>query len=789
MSTATTASSGLFSEDEQSQLRITIKKFTINYKQATGKEIVFSPSMLELGETEYSIGSANSSSSKTSSSSSSSNTRLKQSVRQERSVVYLPDTHKIRPIFTTYYKKYSPTIGNPALVFIDKATFLDYMKYATKLISDEQKKAAAAAAAMTPPIAPTPSSLVDLNKERQLNDNIKFVIETIFSKNRVLTVGGDFKVQVMVGGRKVLLNQEYYIESLPTIVDKSTLTTTVPIYMSADSKVFELEGKADEKKEDIDKKETTRKNKEEDLEAAQRDLNTAKDALRTAIKNAAATPSIPLTAAQRQALEAAIQTANKALLDARTAYKKAREEEKIVIAERVVILNKINQYKYGRENSKITEILSKVSSLKREMLTKELEIAKIKLSIDKVGADIVKKNDEIDETEKKLQQEIRDAAKIFGILTGGAINYDTLLAEINSKNSEIALRTRNLAASRTDPEASENYTNNMLKISQYDIIGKRITKLKEQIKQDKVLVDITSSSSLHTKKKMLEANVTTLEVERDKKKKEMEKLNLSLYDYTLRVYIFDMPPLSLISKYLENGKENPQFASMHKKFYKSAESDSALLSRVGSKQSFLSTVNCAKDRFELKKMFNNIVDSTKRKIEDVIDGIGIQDGGAGDGAGAGDGDGAGAGAAAMDRIKAALRHPADESTVMEDPDRGWTAKILKKSEDADDTSKYMSMVGMGPYPLFFTLFGVYRMHKPIVEPPSEDTIDVRCDSPPPGSHSKITVHNLNLLLSDDRPVPDMFPFPASSNDMSEYMERIKDYRKPYENYKFELNDL
>ena len=137
----------------------------------------------------------------------------------------------------------------------------------------------------------------------------------------------------------------------------------------------------------------------------------------------------------------------------------------------------------------------------------------------------------------------------------------------------------------------------------------------------------------------------------------------------------------------------------------------------------------------------------------------------------------------MDKIKAALRHPADDPPVYEDdPDSGgWTAKILEKpGEDDTDTSKYVSMVGMGKYPLYFTLFGLYRMHKPTVDPPTKDTIDVVCETPPPDRHSRFTVDNLNLLLSDDQPVPDMFPPVAS--DMSVYSKGIKDVRIPYENY-------
>ena len=757
---ATAVSTGEFSDEEQSQLRIMIKQFTINYKPATGKEIVFSPSMLELGETEYAL----SSSSGSSAAGVSSGTRLKQSVRGERSVIYLPDTHKIKPIFTKYYKQYSPTIGNPALVFIDKATFLDYMKYATKLISDEQKKSVAASPL---PMAPTPpTSLVDPDKERQLNDNIKFVIETIFSKNRVLTVGGDFKVQVTVGGRKVLLNQEYYIETLPTIVDKSTLAGTVPIYTSADSTIIELEGKADKKKEDIEEKEQTRKNKENELKNTQTALNIAKNALSAGLKTLP-----PVTGVPKAKLEQAIRDENKKMLDARSAYKKARDDEKTEISERTAILNKINQFKYGRENSKITDILSKVTVLKRDLDTKKLEIDKIDLSIKKVDEDIKKKLDQIDETKKKLEKEIKNAAKIYDIdITGAVKTNETILAEIISSYESNANRIKYIQSSSSEDAAKKDELNKkLLQNSQYAINDKMIKKLKEQLKQDKDQIDIGSSSSnnLLTKIKALETSKTTLNVEKEKKRKEIEKLNLSLYDYTLRVYIFDMPSLSLISKYLENGKENPQFASMHKKFYKAAESDESALSRVGAKQSFFSGVNCAKDRSEIGKMYDNITGSAKKRLEDAIDSI--QDGGGG---------------GALDKIKAALMHPADEPPpIDEDPDSsGWTAKILKKPGE-DDTSKYVSMVGMGPYPAYLTLFGLYRMHKPTVDPPSEDKVDVECNSPPPGRHNEISVRNLNLILSDDQSVPDMFPPPAS-NDMLEYTKRIKDLRFPYENYNF-----
>jgi len=746
MLTATSASNGDFSEDEQSQLRINIKKFTINYKQTNGKEIVFSPAMLELGETEYALGSSSSSSS-----SSIGSTRLKQSLRQERSAIYLPDTHKIKPIFSTYYKKYSPTIGNPALVFIDKATFLDYMKYATKLISDERKKNLS----MGGPAKP--SIYIDSDKVRQINDNIKFVIETIFSKNRVLTVGGDFKVQVMVGGRKVLLNQEYYIESLPTIVDKSTTAGSVPIYTSADSTVFELEEEADKKKMDIKKMEQDRKNKEEKLQDAYK----------------AKTDAVAKAASSGTSIAPAVlQTLNNDISNARTEYKKAREEEKVAISERAVILNKINQFKYGRENPKISDILSKISTLKRELVAKDLEIEKVNLSIKKIEADINTKNADIKTTQDIINREIGNAAKIYEITTG-VKSTDTILAEITAAYTSNANRIRAIENVGIRPENKAEHDKKLLQNSQYDIIAKTIKKMKEKLKEYKAMIDIGgSSSSLLTKKKELDNNVTTLKVDKDKKTKEIEKLNLSLYDYTLRVYIFDMPQLSLVSKYLENGKENPQFTSMHKKFYKSVEADELALSRVGSKQTFLSTVNCAKDRNEIGKMYDNIMGSTTRIIEDAIDGIGIQDGGGG-------------GGGAMDKIKAAVMHAADVY-VDDDPgesDDGWTAKILKKAGE-DETSKYISKVEMGSYPLYFALFGLYRMHKPVVEPPTKDTIDVACEKPPPDRHSQFIVDNLNLILSEERPVPEMFP--PQSFDMSEYSNRIKDVRIPYENYNFNI---
>jgi len=758
--TAASASAGGFSDEEQSQLRIMIKKFTINYKPATGKEIVFSPSMLELGETEYALGIG-----------ASTSSRLKQSVREERSVIYLPDTHKIKPIFMKYYKQYSPTIGNPALVFIDKVAFLDYMKYATKLISDEQKKNSSVTPGPGPPPAPGSgtvklSSFVDSDNVKQLNDNIKFVIETIFSKNRVLTVGGDFKVQVNVGGRKVLLNQEYYIESLPTIADKSTPAATVPIYVSADSKVFDLEEKADEKKREIADKEKLRKEEEVKLEAAQKELNDAKNNFNEELKLAAA--ATPPTILDREPFETIITKANNVVLDVRKAYKTARENEKIAISERAAILNKINQFKYGRENSKITDILTKVSTLKREMVTKEIEITKIKSDIEKIEVDIGKKKTDIDTTQNKIHEELENAANIYDISTGGGKTSDTLLAEITSAYNSNANRINNIQAKPSSSSTGE-LDKKLLQNSQYDIIAKMIKKLKDRLKDDKLLIDIGSSNGLLTKKKGLETNRTTLEVDYGKRKREIEKLNLSLYDYTLRLYMFDMPALSLISKYLENGKENPQFASMHKKFYKAIESEESSLSRIGSKQSFISPMNCAKDRVAIGKMFDNIIGSAKRRVDDAIDGI--QDGG---------GDSSGA----MGRIKAALMHDADEPPVYEHPDSGgWTAKILKKPGE-DETSKYVSMVGMGSYPLYFTLFGLYRMHKPVVDPPSEDKIDVTCESPPPGRHNEIMVRNLNLLLSDDQPVPDMFP--AQASDMLEYSKRIKDVRIPYENYNFNI---
>ena len=82
--------------------------------------------------------------------------------------IYLPEKHNVEYVFGRYIKIYKNAVGNPATVFIDKRTYMEYTQFANELIKNER-------ALPTPPPPPRgPHDLIDDDKVRMINNNISF---------------------------------------------------------------------------------------------------------------------------------------------------------------------------------------------------------------------------------------------------------------------------------------------------------------------------------------------------------------------------------------------------------------------------------------------------------------------------------------------------------------------------------------------------------------------------------------------------------------------------------------
>lgn len=162
---------------EQTQLVIKIKDAVINYSKK--EDIDFKPYMLNLPPA---------------ASGSSSGPRL---------FIYLPDTHNVAYIFDKYFRLYKTAVGNPALVFVEKKLFLEYMQFARELV----KKGGDDRVAPKSPVSAD-------DKIKMVNNNIVFIVNTLFQKNRVIVTGNKKdNIQTTVAGKPVVVAQSYYLDS------------------------------------------------------------------------------------------------------------------------------------------------------------------------------------------------------------------------------------------------------------------------------------------------------------------------------------------------------------------------------------------------------------------------------------------------------------------------------------------------------------------------------------------------------------------------------------------------
>ena len=302
---SSSSSSSKYTDDnagvEQSQLIIQIKDAKVNYSKVEPM-IEFKPYMLDLPPSASSAG--------------------------IRLAVYLPDTHNVPYIFEKYIQLYKLTIGNPALVFVDKKAYAEYMQYAKELVKKEKDKGS----------VPGAHQVTDSDKVRMMNNNIAFIVNALFKKNRVITTGArKDRVQTVVAGKPVIVSQSYYLESYTTDEVTYAPSGDVKKYSLGDTIIFEKEQTASKLKDQIVLKKDERKKKE---------------------------------TAWADAKAAYVATPNQTLLDAvnnaKEEYNDARIAEKEIIAERDKVVAEANRYRYGKENSRVDGILNEIASLNQK---------------------------------------------------------------------------------------------------------------------------------------------------------------------------------------------------------------------------------------------------------------------------------------------------------------------------------------------------------------------------------------------------------------------------------------
>ena len=183
-SSSSSSSSSASSKDaaiEQTQLVIKFKDAVINYSKK--EDIDFKPYMLDIPSAPSGSGFG-----------ASSAPRLS---------IYLPDTHNVAYIFDKYFRLYKTAVGNPALVFVEKKMFLEYMQFARELI----KKGGDDRLAPKSPVSAD-------DKIKMVNNNIVFIVNTLFQKNRIIVTGNKKdRIQTTVAGKPVVVAQSYYLDT------------------------------------------------------------------------------------------------------------------------------------------------------------------------------------------------------------------------------------------------------------------------------------------------------------------------------------------------------------------------------------------------------------------------------------------------------------------------------------------------------------------------------------------------------------------------------------------------
>jgi hypothetical protein len=702
--------------------------------------------------------------------------------------IYLPEKHNVEYVFNRYIKVYKNAVGNPATVFIDNRTYAEYTQFANELIKNEKT----AFPLPGPPVAPRgPHDLIDDNKIRMINNNISFVINTLFRKNRIITTGDKKdKIQTIVAEKPVPVDQSFYLESYNVHAISYSPAAATKKYESGDVRILEKETIASELKTDIDNLATDRKNAEGVWIAAKQAYVTALNAFKTAV------PPIPPTAKN---------TAQDTMNTERDKYLEARNNEKEKIEERNKVVSEINQLRYGvypdavnilRTIRRLREGIDDSSNrdyigfsrsstsdyslkgIKKAIMVTTNEIA-LKDAEKKKHEDEYRKMDtEIQEEKKRILLDIREVSPvdISAAVAGGTLN------SLFERSAVPA------AASDRNNKAME--TVNILR-------GNRATE----------------ERAIKTTEREIESNKVKLkryEEDQSKIERQIKQEELKLEDYTLRTYLYKIVDASFITKYTSNGKKNLQFELLERKGYSESVKGSAEYQKNASQMikdaPMFSQASCLQKKTEIQTMFDRILSRTKEKVANAIDN---QIGGepTADMATMTD-DVPDPGLfpelrkkyaelkATYDKTKEQYKkynvladfvfHPDEPPNPAYftpkdkcDIDIDCTATIRanesleekkKKEEEVKQKFERMTKISLGTYPPLLMPQGYYKMHQ-MVYYESSTVVDLDCKKPP--LKKELTIANLDIVLKPSK-IPMSFPALMSDDDNVKYNKSIKE---------------
>ncbi len=747
---------------ERSQILIQIKNARVNYAKVIEK-IDFRPYMLDLPPA---TSSSSSSSSFSSSSSSSSSARM---------AIYLPDTHNVHIVFEKYIKLYKGVIGNPALVFVDRKAYSDYILYARDLI----KKTNAPGAPTPPPNGP--QSLVDDDKIRMINNNITFIVNLLFQKNRIIVTGSkNDQIQVIVADKPTIVSQSYYLDTYnkdEISYSSGSGSTTVKKYVSGDTIIVEKESEASDLKIKIDNLKRYRKVKEQHWIKA-------KDKYKT-------TPiAVNLTAVE----------------NARDEYNKALDKENEKVVERNKIVSEINQLRYG--SKEVVSILERIERDSRPIEEKERN----KIVLEKEIELLDKKTKIIEKTRAKISSDIIDELihilrTIFKVESSEVNDYKrevaVLEARLTTKVNETKAKIDSLRNKLDDEivDEEDNTTMQLLEMNQKEIEDyttrmKSVEKLKKELeaiegKNNKLVVGSFSQNPYPRDSLMyVRYEIKTKESEKKKVEEQLTELKykqkreeLKLENYTLRVYVYELKGVSLVSKYLSNGKKNQQFALLQSKGYgvRGTSEYQKNADKLMKDAPMFSAASCLQQKTEIQNMFDNIVLSTREKIKDALDNqqqVG----------GAGNGEGVGAEslqpASTKERIiqnykkfsiSELLLGPEKPYVSKQPPSKKCTGSIRERGDDTESKLLQSVNIKMGSYPPFLIPQTFYKMHKVSYYPPIKDDVELNCVPPPP-SECVAGVYNLDMLLYPSD-IQVAFPNINTTEESIKYKETIQKQHK------------
>lgn len=760
-------------QEEKSQLLIVFENAKINYSKT--QTIDFKPHMLGIP-------------SRSGSSMSSSSTSMSSSSTANGLAIYLPERHNVEYVFNRYIKVYKNAVGNPATVFIDNRTYVEYTQFANELIKNEKT------AGPTPPTGP--HDLIDDDKIRMINNNISFVINTLFRKNRIITTGAKKdKIQTIVAEKPVQVDQSFYLESYNVHPLSYSPSGGTKKYESGDVRILEKETVASELKTGIDDLAATR-------QTAENDWIAAKQAYATALRayKAAASPTSLATKDDAQ------EEMNKK----RDEYLEARNNEKEKIEERNKIVSEINQLRYGVYPQAV-DILNKIRQLKegvydssnrdyysgfisRSSTSDSLKDIKKAIIVTTNEIELLNaKKDKHEEEYRKMDTEIQEEKKriLLEIRMVPRATVDEAVAAGTLSN----LYDRATIDSAAPPSASDR---NIKAMETVNILRSNREREKSAI--------TTTEGKIDSKKK----NLKDYENRQSKIEREIKQEELKLEDYTLRTYLYKIVGASLITKYTSNGKKNPQFELLERKGYSESVKGSAEYQKNANQMikdaPMFSQASCLQKKTEIQTMFDSILSRTKEKVANAIDSqIG--------------------GAVTSEMVTMTDDLPVPEpvlfpelrkkfaelkATYAETKDKYKNYNVMKDfvfHEDDPPNAKYftykdkcdgeidctatikesteekkrkeeevkrkferMTKISLGTYPPLLMPQGYYKMHQ-MVYYESSTVVDLDCEKPP--FKKELTIANLDMVLNPSQ-IPKSFPALMSDDDNIKYNKSIKE---------------